>query len=747
MSLIRLMTYLKNSEEFSADVIAGMSNKELNTNFRSEVFEGVRESVDYTSFKKVFFGRNPYHRIISCYIDKYVNPDSATPNDVPNTDTYSDFVALLNSTGLTKEAMKSKVDFGHFCSVQNDIGWNFYQRLDCPKFDLVSMLPSTGLPEGDLTHKPQNIKKVLALIGKDKHYRNIKQFYEGHSGAHDVWQENIKQQKYSNQLDDKSLCAFSREKLWQVMLPEKLREVSYASFYPPEVKAIFDKCYQEEFTFYQALGFKFTPTNTLDEVVDMKEAVSKELASEKVVSDVTDTAVAPAQKSLDDGLKLVRDSEFTQAVEVLKPLIEDKPMQPKEVMQSYGQALLASGDLDSARSVFNKLKHQYPHLPIGYLGLARLARIEKDWSLNIELIDACLTKFPNRKQAVWYVHRADGRLEQGDLKQAFQDYELCTKQYPENVAAYIGLAKVAEARKDWREALRWWDFCFERFPLKAKPWWYGHKKQVEQALKSSLHQKKQKKATNKKTTNKKTGEWFKKPYRPSKYGINFKHVLIITYGRSGSTLLQGVLNTIDGVVIRGENDNVFFDFYQSYGKLMKCKQAHKNAVLPSQAWYGVGFYEEEILIEYFGNLARDILIAGQHNDSENITLGFKEIRYGDVGEQLPFYLDFLAQIFPNCAFIFNTRNLQQVSQSGWWKDAPQEDVLAGLRELESQFNQYAKAHPKMCFTIDYDDVVNKSDRLKSMYEFLGATYNEKLVNQVLDIPHSYEPEQERIKNL
>ena len=54
--------------------------------------------------------------------------------------------------------------------------------------------------------------------------------------------------------------------------------------------------------------------------------------------------------------------------------------------------------------------------------------------------------------------------------------------------------------------------------------------------------------------------------------LKFRHILIITYGRSGSTLLQGVLNGIEGVVLRGENDNAFFDLYKTYKKLLDLKQ-------------------------------------------------------------------------------------------------------------------------------------------------------------------------------
>lgn len=44
----------------------------------------------------------------------------------------------------------------------------------------------------------------------------------------------------------------------------------------------------------------------------------------------------------------------------------------------------------------------------------------------------------------------------------------------------------------------------------------------------------------------------------------FGSVLIITYGRSGSTLLQGILNSIPGYLIRGENENLMAHFYNAY---------------------------------------------------------------------------------------------------------------------------------------------------------------------------------------
>ena len=44
------------------------------------------------------------------------------------------------------------------------------------------------------------------------------------------------------------------------------------------------------------------------------------------------------------------------------------------------------------------------------------------------------------------------------------------------------------------------------------------------------------------------------------------YVFVMTYGRSGSTLLMGLLNTIPGYLIRGENDDALrflHDFHQT----------------------------------------------------------------------------------------------------------------------------------------------------------------------------------------
>ena len=228
--------------------------------------------------------------------------------------------------------------------------------------------------------------------------------------------------------------------------------------------------------------------------------------------------------------------------------------------------------------------------------------------------------------------------------------------------------------------------------------------------------------------------------------LNFQHILIITYGRSGSTLLQGILNSIEGIVLRGENDNVFFDFYQAYKKLLNLKEKRSKSVKPTRPWYGICLFDEYQLLSQFQELAKVILLADQYEAATNLTYGFKEIRYNEVGDEFDDYLDFLSKLFPNTAFIFNTRNLQDVALSGWWKHDDQASVIDELGTMERRFAAYASTRDH-CFSIRYEDVVTRGEQLRNLFEFLGAAYQPEVIDTILNTPHSYKPEQKHIKEM
>ena len=215
--------------------------------------------------------------------------------------------------------------------------------------------------------------------------------------------------------------------------------------------------------------------------------------------------------------------------------------------------------------------------------------------------------------------------------------------------------------------------------------------------------------------------------------LNFESILIVTYGRSGSTLLQGLLNSIDGVLVRGENENFIIGLYESYERLCLAKK-HLKSIKPSHSWYGVHLIDIGLFIQHCTAIIEDAILADQKYNNDIKAYGFKEVRYYEA-EKFDKYLDFLDKVFPNVCFIFNTRNKNDVSNSSWWKNRSKDSVVKLLEDTENKFKNYAKNHPNNCFLIKYEDVINKTENLKSMFEFIGAGYVDRDIDKIINLPH------------
>ena len=88
-----------------------------------------------------------------------------------------------------------------------------------------------------------------------------------------------------------------------------------------------------------------------------------------------------------------------------------------------------------------------------------------------------------------------------------------------------------------------------------------------------------------------------------------QHVLIVTHGRTGSTLLQGILNTIDGFHIKGENKNVAFHLFQSYKSLAAATALKEldDPYSPTNPWYGSADYNLDSYSQELGEALKKTL--------------------------------------------------------------------------------------------------------------------------------------------
>lgn len=218
--------------------------------------------------------------------------------------------------------------------------------------------------------------------------------------------------------------------------------------------------------------------------------------------------------------------------------------------------------------------------------------------------------------------------------------------------------------------------------------------------------------------------------------MNYESVLIVTYGRSGSTLLQGVLNAVDGCLVRGENHNLCHGLFLAHESLLRARSEHAGAEAceATNPWYGAPLLDGEAFLGDARALLRRQLL-GDVDPAGVRCLGFKEIRYPEV-DRLADYLSFLEKLLPRTAFVFLTRDHASVARSGWWREGDPEQVGRELTAFESVVSGWAGSRANF-FHVRYADLVSHGPRVGELVAFLGGQYDRERIAAVLGTQHSY----------
>ncbi|MBU2963469.1 sulfotransferase [Citreicella sp. C3M06] len=222
---------------------------------------------------------------------------------------------------------------------------------------------------------------------------------------------------------------------------------------------------------------------------------------------------------------------------------------------------------------------------------------------------------------------------------------------------------------------------------------------------------------------------------------NFSHppggyVFIVTYGRSGSTLLQNILNAIPGYQIRGENNHAIQPLAQSWAAVNSSEPmrgARKAGVPtpPEDPFYGA----EKIDPDTWGQALADTFVREVlHPDPGTRVSGFKEIRFHLRPGLFAPTLHFIRRFLPQSRFVFNTRDHAAVGRSGWWAKMDPEAVRKELETAEKLFAAYATKHPRVCHRVHYDTYVSAPETLKALFDFLGEEMKPDVIERVLGTP-------------
>lgn len=212
-------------------------------------------------------------------------------------------------------------------------------------------------------------------------------------------------------------------------------------------------------------------------------------------------------------------------------------------------------------------------------------------------------------------------------------------------------------------------------------------------------------------------------------------VIICAAGRSGSTLLQGILNTIPNSCVRGENLGMVVQLFFAYRALIGSRRlVGDEPSTPRHPFFGA----ELMSTERFVRTCSELIVDQLSLPVGTRLFGFKEIRWpdGDLERSgvLHPYLAFLELVMPRVKFVFLKRDLDEIVGSQWWRQKDPDMAKASIRA----FYQQMSTAPVDMMEIDYSSLIRRDmSEIERLFAFLDEICDQKAVNDVLDVKHSY----------
>jgi hypothetical protein len=214
-----------------------------------------------------------------------------------------------------------------------------------------------------------------------------------------------------------------------------------------------------------------------------------------------------------------------------------------------------------------------------------------------------------------------------------------------------------------------------------------------------------------------------------------KIVLICATGRSGSTTMQRLINTIPNSNICGENYGAINSLLEFYRRLkITTKEYVPGHLRPATfedivsknikpSWYNS--YNLNQMVQMI-----KIMIINMFKNSESTNIwGFKEIRYdsGNIN-----YIKDFKELFPQTKVIIQIReNLSAQSNSGWFKD--NNNSLNYLKKNTKELIEFALVNKEWCYLTSFEKMFDKNN-IKNIFSFIGCgeKYDENKITEVLN---------------
>jgi hypothetical protein len=213
------------------------------------------------------------------------------------------------------------------------------------------------------------------------------------------------------------------------------------------------------------------------------------------------------------------------------------------------------------------------------------------------------------------------------------------------------------------------------------------------------------------------------------------YVFIATYGRSGSTLLQGILNSSPGVLVRGENAGAPVLLWRYHRRLTRHhnRVGRTKALTAQHPWFGIDGYPQDTALDDIRRLLTDTLLRPEKSTR---IVGYKDIAWPRRTEIVE-YAEFLQRVFPDARIVVNTRDIAATARSGWWAKDPA--ASAQIQEIHESLLFLHEQMPQSTYHVHFDDYVADPGRLAGLFEWLDLDFDRAAIEAVMAVKHSYHP--------
>ena len=192
-------------------------------------------------------------------------------------------------------------------------------------------------------------------------------------------------------------------------------------------------------------------------------------------------------------------------------------------------------------------------------------------------------------------------------------------------------------------------------------------------------------------------------------GPAHRYVLVVTYGRSGSTLVQGLLNTLPRTLVRGESNLYVLHLFRAWDKLREFRTLHlaHNPRGSHSAFYGLHEMRPQRIVASTRTLLLDNLL-GEVDPTSIDVLGAKEVDWHRLrDDEVAAFFDFLERLMPGCLYVLNERDHDDVYGSGFWKGVADDKVAAKIKRVEEVQEHLRRTRPDRTLDVRFERVTSK----------------------------------------